>query len=192
MVLYIFISHQGNINNCYDRIAEMMVSNFIIIQGGFSRDFYDKDRNVLNLNCNDGYVGLPEKVMKTFHYILSDNTFDKYTHFVKLDDDMIVNKEFEELYDYAGLVHYGDGNRKWHMGRTNTFWDNLPYQGEFAPWCMGGYGYIISRLALQKVVPNFEYLNHIYEDVYIGLLMKSVGIIPIKINTKDYMVSPDH
>ena len=167
--------------------------DFVIVQGGFINDFYDEYRKIINLNCNDGYVGLPEKVMKTFHYLMSDERFSEFTHFVKLDDDMIVTKKFINVNgDYIGNVHYTDGNRQWHIGRTGTFWDKVPYIGEFKPWCMGGFGYIVSRSALLKIVPNHEYLNHIYEDVYIGNLMYKIGVIPINFNIKEYLVSPDH
>lgn len=193
MILYIFITHQGNINNCYDRIKSMMVDDFIVVQGGFITDHYNENSRILELNCNDKYVGLPEKVMKTFHYLISDTRFDKYTHFVKLDDDMNVVKKFENIEgDYLGNVHYVDGSRQWHMGRTGTFWDKVPYLGEFKPWCMGGFGYVVSRSVIEKIVPNYEYLEHIYEDVYIGLLINRIGVEPKKINIKEYLVSPDH
>jgi hypothetical protein len=131
--------------------------------------------------------------MKTFHFLISDQRFSQYTHFVKLDDDMILKRRFDSIEgDYLGEVHYVDGNRQWHMGRTGTFWDKVSYLGEFKPWCMGGFGYIVSRNALEKIVPNHQYLEHIYEDVYIGLLMNSVGISPKKINMKEYFISPDH
>jgi hypothetical protein len=57
---------------------------------------------------------------------------------------------------------------------------------------MGGYGYVISRYVLEKTLPNFNYLDHIYEDVYIGILMNSIGIEPHNIETNEYLVSPDH
>jgi hypothetical protein len=193
--LYVFITHQKNLENCYSRISKMMNnSDFIIAQGGFIKDSFNDKEKIINLNCNDGYVGLPEKVMKTFHFLISDERFADYTHFVKLDDDMIVTKKFSDEFnqDYFGNVHYVDGNRQWHVGRTGTFWDRIPYLGEFKPWCMGGFGYVISRNALEKVVPNFDYLNHIYEDVYIGNLLNQVGIIPKNINIKEYLGSPDH
>jgi len=193
MLLYIFITHQDNLKNCYQRISTMMKEDFIIVQGGFVKDFYDEGTKILNLNCNDKYVGLPEKVMKTFHFLVSDDRFKNYTHFVKLDDDMKLVKRFDSIEsDYLGEIHYVDGNRQWHMGRTGTFWDKVPYLGEFKPWCMGGFGYIVSRNALEKITPNHQYIEHIYEDVYIGLLMDSVGISPKKINMKDYLISPDH
>lgn len=193
MNLYVFITHQLNFNKCYHRIKNMMIDDFVVVMGGFISDSYDEEEKVLRLNCNDKYVGLPEKIMKTFHYLISDDRFSQYTHFVKLDDDMQLNKRFDSIEgDYLGEVHYTDGNRQWHMGRTGTFWDKVPYLGEFKPWCMGGFGYIVSRSALNKIVPNYDYLNHIYEDVYVGLLMNSIGASPKKINMKDYFKSPDH
>lgn len=193
MVLYVFITHQKNLQNCYDRISTMMVKDFVVVQGGFIKDSFDEETKILNLNCNDSYVGLPEKVMKTFHYLISDERFKEYTHFCKLDDDMQVIKRFENLTDdYLGAVHYGDGSRQWHMGRCGNFWDQVPYLGNFSPWCMGGFGYVVSINALQKILPNFNYLDHVYEDVYIGLLMNSAGITPKSIDTKKYLLSPDH
>ena len=193
MILYVFLTHQKNINNCYQRIKDMMIDDFVIVNGGFIRDSYNEESKVLNLNCNDLYVGLPEKVMKAFHFLISDSRFDKYTHFVKLDDDMRIVKKISYIDgDYLGNVHYEDGNRKWHIGRTGTFWDKIPYLGDFKPWCMGGFGYIVSRSSLEKICPNFNYLDHIYEDVYIGILMNKIGVTPKKINTREYFVSPDH
>jgi hypothetical protein len=171
----------------------MKDQDFVVVQGGFLKDSYDSDKKILSLNCNDGYVGLPEKVMKTFHYLMSDESFNEYTHFVKLDDDMIVVNKVENIEgDYLGMVHYVDGNRNWHIGRTGTFWDKIPYLGEFKPWCMGGFGYIVSREALYKIIPNFDYLDHIYEDVYIGNILHKVGISPENIEIKKYLVSPEH
>jgi hypothetical protein len=133
--------------------------------------------------------------MKTFHYLSTDENFSKYTHFAKLDDDMQVIKRFGETEtdsDYVGNVHYIDGNRQWHIGRCGNFWDRIPYIGEFRPWCMGGFGYLVSRKALELICPDHNYLDHIYEDVYIGLLMNKVGIVPKEINTKEFVLSPDH
>lgn len=193
MTLYVFITHQKNLQNCYDRISSMMISDYVVVQGGFIKDSFDEEKKILNLNCNDSYIGLPEKVMKAFHYLISDERFKNYTHFCKLDDDMKVIKRFENISDdYIGAVHYGDGSRNWHMGRCGNFWDRVPYLGNFEPWCMGGFGYIVSRTALEKILPNFNYLDHIYEDVYIGLLMKSIEVRPKSINTKEYLLSPDH
>lgn len=173
----------------------MMGDDFVIVQGGFIKDEYSKETNLLNINCNDTYAGLPEKVMKSFHFILSDDRFSKYTHFCKVDDDMQIIKRFEDFnYDYAGNVYKHEGIRNWHIGRCGegNHWNHTIYDGKFEPWCLGGFGYVISRNALEKVLPNFDYINHIYEDVYMGNIMKSAGINPILIDTKEYMISPDH
>ena len=193
MTLYVFITHRGNIENCIDRITNMMKTDFVIVQGGSVRDTYDEERRVVSLNCNDKYVGLPEKVIKALNFLSTDERFSEYTHFVKLDDDMRVVKRFGNLTgDYLGNVHHVDGNRQWHIGRCGNFWDRIPYIGEFKPWCMGGFGYVVSRSALEKVLPNHDYLDHIYEDVYIGLLMNRSGISPTQIDVKLHMISPDH
>lgn len=47
-------------------------------------------------------------------------------------------------------------------------------------------------MVYKRSFPNYEYLEHIYEDVYIGLLINRIGVSPIKINTSDYMISPEH
>lgn len=193
MTLYVFITHQKNLSNCYDRICKMMKSDFVVVQGGFIKDSYDEEKKIINLNCNDSYIGLPEKVMKTFHYLLSDDRFKDYTHFCKLDDDMKVIKKFDTLKeDYIGNVHFNEGSRQWHMGRCGNFWDRVPYLGEFTPWCMGGFGYVVSRNALEKITPNYNYIDHIYEDLYIGLMLKKVGINPTMYNMKDFVISPEH
>ena len=193
MTLYVFITHQKNIENCIDRITNMMQTDFVIVQGGATSDTYDPHRRVINLNCNDKYVGLPEKVLKTFHFLSTNENFSQYTHFVKLDDDMQVISRFDEIQaDYMGNVHYVDGNRQWHIGRCGNFWDKIPYIGEFKPWCMGGFGYVVSRNALGKILPDHDYLDHVYEDVYLGLLMSKAGIEPTQIDIKKYVISPDH
>lgn len=193
MTLYVFITHRGNIEKCLDRITNMMQKDFVVVQGGAARDTYDEQSRVIGLNCNDKYVGLPEKVMKAFHFLSTDERFSEYTHFVKLDDDMKVEKRLDRIEgDYLGNVHYVDGNRGWHVGRCGNFWDKIPYFGQFKPWCMGGYGYVVSRNALEKIVPNHDYLDHIYEDVYIGILMNSAGINPVHTDLTKNLKSPDH
>lgn len=197
MILNIFITHKGNINRCYPRISKMMSDlksdNWIIVQGGSLKDNYDEEKKIINLSCNDSYAGLPEKVARTFHFIISDDRFKRYDMFSKLDDDMLIIDIPNNIKDdYTGYVHYTDGNRKWHMGRCGNHWDQIPYLGKFEPWCMGGFGYIVSRKALEKALPNFDYLDHIYEDVYIGILMKNIGVIPKPLNVKKYFKSPDH
>lgn len=196
MNLYVFITHQQNINRCYSRIRIMMENlglSFLVVQGGFLTDGYDKYSKVLSLNCNDKYVGLPEKITKAFSYLISDTRFERYTHFVKCDDDINVIQDFGKIEgDYLGKVQSVEGDRNWHVGKTGTFWDQLPYPGKYKPWCLGGNGYVVSRKALTKILPSHDYLEHIYEDVYIGILMNKAGIPPKDLSIKEYLISPNH
>lgn len=179
--------------NCYDKIKSTAKTDFIIVQGGFLKDEYDEETNILNLNCNDKYIGLPEKVIKAFQFVITDPRFDKYTHFIKVDDDIKILKKFEKLNcDYGGKVWDKEGDRFWHKGKTGTFWDRTPYMGDYVPWCLGGNGYIVSRNILKKIIPNFDYITHIYEDLYIGILMNKEGITPTNIDIRSYLHSPDH
>lgn len=193
MILYVFITHQKKFQEVYNKIKEMMKEDFLVVQGGFIKDKFDENDKVLCLNCNDGYAGLPEKIAKTFHFLLSHESFTKYKHFVKLDEDMMLIDKIPEIEgDYLGKVHYGDGNRNWHRGKCGNFWDYLPYPGKFSPWCMGGFGYIVSKQALSQIFPNFEYSDHIYEDVYIGSLFEKHGYKPINFELEKYLKSPEH
>ena len=55
-ILYIFITHQNNIDNIYDRIKIMMNSfnnsNYILVKGGEISNNYDIDTKILSINCN--------------------------------------------------------------------------------------------------------------------------------------------
>lgn len=200
MVLYIFITHLKNIDTCYSRISKMIKEDFLIVHGGNIKDIYESDKNILKLNCNDTYIGLTEKIIKTFHFILSDKYFNKYTHFIKLDDDINIIKKFnyediKNLHYFGKVMRCLDNmyDRTWHMGKTNTYWDKIQYQGDYTPFCSGGFGYGVSRSSLEKVLPNYDYITNIYEDVNIGLLMNSINIKPLDIiNIRDYIRSPEH
>tara|TARA_Y100000591_G_scaffold255464_1_gene227267 strand:- start:59 stop:706 length:648 start_codon:yes stop_codon:yes gene_type:complete len=211
-VLYIFFTHQDNINNIYDRIKNMMNSlnntNYIIVQGGNVSNNYDIDTKTLSINCNDKYEGLPEKVLKTYKYIVESVMFNQYTHFIKLDDDMIIKKLIDfkiiEGLNYCGKVNFSyNGNRRWHIGRCskNSYWNTNEYKGKYTPWCLGGYGYCISRYAINLIndINDKSYNNFAsFEDLYIATLLKKINIEPINIepinisNWRNFFVSPDH
>lgn len=202
-ILYIFFTHELNFNNVYTKIQTMMSKlnnkNYIIVKGIDLDSYYDKDNKVLNINCNDKYEGLPEKVLKTYKYIINNTEFNTYNNFFKLDDDMIITKLINEndikKYDYYGKVHISyNGNRKWHIGKcsTNSKFNTTEYKGVYIPWCLGGYGYIISRYAIKLIQTNTNYKDHIYEDLYISLLLNEHNIKPININIQNYVISPEH
>jgi hypothetical protein len=206
-ILYIFITHQDNIINTQNKVKIMMNNlnnnNYVIVQGGYDINTYDIDTKILSINCNDKYEGLPEKVLKTYKYIIENKIFDQYTHFIKLDDDMIIKKliDFKIIngLNYCGNVNFSyNGNRRWHIGRCskNSYWDTNEYKGEYTPWCLGGYGYCLSRNAMNLIslINNKSYNNFAsYEDLYIAILLKNNNIHPHNIqNWKSFFVSPDH
>ena len=116
MLLYIFLSCKPKLLSVYPKITSMLTNmkenNYIIVVGG-DVDHYDNTKHILCISCNDYYEGLPEKVIKTYDFISNHETFNKYTHYCKLDDDMIVKKHINVslLSNYCGRVLTGDGNR---------------------------------------------------------------------------------
>ena len=200
MILYAFISCQKRFPECYEMILKMMRifnKDFVIIKGGYQNDFYDESSHILELACNDFYEGLPEKILKTYKFIYNNKIFDKYEFICKLDDDMIIHKIFDNnmMYDYCGIVQKTDGNRRWHIGKCSkeSKFNTEPYNGIFVPWCKGGYGYILSRLAISKIIINNDYINEIYEDLYMGKLLHEHGIFPKHLLDLDkYISSPEH
>jgi hypothetical protein len=159
---------------------------------------YDKEKHLLTLHCNDYYEGLPEKVVKTFKYI-HDNPilFEKYNYICKLDDDMIIKTLLNEneLFDYCGNVRHQNGFRNWHIGKCSkgSSFNTSEYSGEFVPWCLGGFGYVVSKKAIEVIKKDTNYFNEIYEDVYIGKILYQNNIIPNSIpNMNKYLYSGDH
>lgn len=200
-VLYIFITCKVRFDNCYDRIKTMMKDlnsdDFIIVKGGNHEDSYNSKDHILDLNCNDYYEGLPEKIVKTFRFIYNDSFFNKYTHLCKSDDDIIIKKLFKhsELFDYCGNVRNSyDGMRNWHIGKCSktSLFNTMEYKGEYVPWCLGGFGYIVSKKIVEFIIQDSNYYNEIYEDVYIGKLLHRNNIFPINIKITDYLHSKDH
>ena len=95
---------------------------------------------------------------------------------------------------FLGFVHYKNGNRKWHIGKCSPTckFNDTPYSGIFVPFCQGGFGYILSRDAINLIKNDDTYKNSIYEDVHIAILLKNNNINPTNINIKHFVKSPDH
>lgn len=201
-ILYIFFTHKLNIDKVYNRIADMMLYNkcndYIIVQGGFEHNSYNKETKILNIQCNDKYEGLPEKVFKTYKYLTELSEFNNYTHFFKLDEDMIINKiinnnQYENI-NFGGIIQNCSGNRKWHIGKCSPdhYYNTNEYKGIYVPWCLGGYGYIISRNSINLIKNDIRYSEHIYEDLYMAIILLEKKISPIYINIKEFAISPEH
>lgn len=166
------------------------------------------ENRVLYLSCNDFYEGLPEKIICMIDAVLKINIFNRFTHFIKIDDhDALINYErvinLSQMYvngnDYCGFLISGmqqDGtymkpgtfyvNRRYHFNKCseNSEWNNKEYPGIYAPYAWGGL-YILSRKAL--VCINSVYTsnnkkeirqNHIFEDLLVGITLNRFGIMP--------------
>jgi hypothetical protein len=201
-ILYIYFTHRLNLDKVYNRIINMMKNynsdDFVIVQGGFENNSYNKDKKILNINCNDKYEGLPEKVFKTYKYLIESSEFNHYTHFFKLDEDMIINKLINKNtynnINFGGIIQSCAGNREWHLGKCsqNHYYNTNSYKGIYVPWCLGGYGYIISKYAIDLIQNDTKYFEHIYEDLYIAIILFEKNIKPVNINIKEFAISPEH
>ena len=172
-------------------------ADFIIVKGGCDVNLYDPKTHILELECNDFYEGLPEKIVKTYAFINQNMLFDKYLHICKLDEDMIIHKllDVHTLGDYCGTIQSNDGNRRWHIGRCSAGcrFNDEEYKGIFVPWCKGGYGYVLSKYALGKIATDSSYYDEIYEDLYIGKILHINNVFPKHISDfYKYISSPEH
>jgi hypothetical protein len=155
---------------------------YLICTGGSDATVYDASRSHVSLKCDDSYVGLPSKMITLFRFLTQSSDFSAYTHYVKLDEDLCVIRPLisSDLQDYTGIVYAREGNRRWHIGRCpGSRWNTEPYTGIYVPYCLGGYGYIVSRkaataIASASIIPE----NEIYEDLMMGKILLSVGIYP--------------
>ena len=201
-ILYIFVSCKSRIESCYTRITNMMnelkSDNYIIVTGGNKECKYSQDKHLLELNCNDYYEGLPEKVIKTYKFIYENTLFSNFTHFCKLDDDMIIKELMHNsmLNDYCGKVNnLYSGNRKWHFGKCSkdSFLNTTEYRGPYVPWCKGGCGYIVSINSLKILSNDTNYNNEIYEDLYVAKILREKQIEPTDISDLSmYLHSTQH
>lgn len=201
-ILYVFFTHSKNLLHVSTRINNMMnnlnYDNYIIVCGN-DYDELNLNKKLLYIKCNDLYEGLPEKIIKTFNFLVHNEYLQKFKYFCKLDDDMSINVLIKEENiknnDYCGRVNRGkSGDRNWHIGKCskNSLFNITPYKGEYVDWCLGGYGYIVSANAITKICEDNSYLTHIYEDLYIAILLKKQNILPADFDIRNYITSPDH
>ena len=201
MFLYLFITCQKNYPASYKRIKDMMhklgIPDYCLVVGGYLETNYLSDSKTLQLNCNDYYEGLPEKVVKTYAFIDKCRFFRKYKFICKLDDDMIILKTLpcNLKFMYCGVVQRKPGRRNWHIGKCseNSRWNKQIYKGYFVPWCKGGYGYIIAKTLLSNFSFYSNYQKDIYEDLCVAKILDKNNIRAHHFGRIDkFLVSPDH
>ena len=202
-LLVVFLSCNKN-KKLWNNIKNIGISNYIIIVGKKMNKEYELQDNVLYMNCNDLYDGLPEKMIYCINYILLNDKFKKFTHILKIDDhdnkisEKTINtiKKYKNIlnqYDYIGQqINIGsNGIKKWHFKKLSkeSRWYRKEYTGEFVPWADGGCSYILSKRSMYYInsifnLKNIEKLRdqEIYEDLMIAKVLKKFNIVPHKIS----------
>jgi hypothetical protein len=147
--------------------------------------------DTLYLDCDDSYVGLPQKMHRAYNEALARWDFD---WLFKTDDDSWVNllrvMAYPRTRDYMGrpVALHGE-DPTWHrtvvpkkelVGVYNyAALDSLKANGQGwnGPWA-SGMGYFLSRHAVQLVArePWSHVLRELYEDKFVGDVMGSYGI----------------
>lgn len=198
--LLCFVSCKNSIERYYPSIVSMMKqlgsADYVVAVGGHLEPFYDPRTKILQLDCNDSYEGLPEKVVKLCQFFNGNMEFSSYSHLCKLDDDMWVKSLPDNRLlksDYAGRVKRFFCDRKYHWGKCSfgSDWNSREYRGEYTPFCLGGHGYVLSRKASLWVARARNLENEIYEDVFVAKVLNRHGIKPQKIRRlKKYFLSP--
>jgi hypothetical protein len=198
-LLVIVISCLKN-RNRFDSILGKNVSNMLIAVGGAEKS--SLNGNILSLECNDKYEGLPEKMICAIDFILKCDNFKDITHILKIDDDNSFTSEdianipkgFATVltsFDYIGQRIWPGINRRhnrdWHFNKVSpdSHWHNRLYEGNFTDWADGGCSYILSRNALEIInncydTRDLEHISRteIYEDVMISKVLARAGISP--------------
>lgn len=196
-ILYSFISHQPVVIEDSIKISKMMrafnYNNYIICYGGES-PLQIKDDHVIYLNCKDDYCSLPEKVNQLFKYAIKNYSFDFLAKF-----DRTI--EIKKLYDINNLTDYCGGIVKnyiscgWHFNKctNNILWNNKEFICDHLIYVLG-LGYVISHRASKCIAEdNLIYKDHVYEDVYIGTIMKNHNYQPKTLSSiKNYYFDKDH
>ena len=198
-------------SNSWEGISKKLKGfNFLILCGGYKFGDYYFDKNILHLNCNDFYEGLPEKVIGGFLVIEKENRFKDISHVIKMDSNnsipenniqnILLKIKSLQKYDYFGqklTTYKGIANRKYHFGkvRKSSKWHNKEYKGDYCDWLHGGYSYCLSRKSMKIIENEYNLTNYkscsdkyIFEDIMIALILKKNQIFPIE---KDIGIIPD-
>ena len=164
-------------------------NEFIIVGDESISEKYKLIDNKLILKVNDGYLGLPQKVILAYEAFIKMKEFDQYTNVYKIDDDCKIFKKIsKEFYDFIYHHHYSgavcnwvvfpnSGKREWHLKYKHDekeFWADRKYNGHYVPWLRGS-NYTLSRTLINKINRIWHYDNldllgktEVFEDLTIG------------------------
>ena len=178
-----YVSCEKN-KNKWKYIRNLGIKNYLIICGSTKiKNFYKIEKDVLLLNCNDDYDGLPEKIIMMLNVFINDKYFDKYTHIIKMNDyNKLANNFFKILNkiemikmlnnnDYCGynLISKSDINEKLKTlhfkymkdvkKHGNKYWFNKKYDGIYRNFLKDSSGYFLSRNAIIKILNTWKINN---------------------------------
>lgn len=198
MLLYTFISHSSKVLEKAASIQKDMkkidYDHYKIFYCGENKNIDDK--KIIHLECDDNYEGLPNKIHHIAKYILSSDLCNYYSHIYKIDATNKPKKIIELLSEqnyYGYLLSRTDlpeYRRTYHFNRCSeeSGWNQKRYDGEFVPYCAGGYGYVLSLLALKCISENpNDPDKDIYEDLYVAQALLKCGIKPYHIDSRKYI-----
>ena len=198
-ILVLVVSHKQN-EKYWDQILSRGVDNTIMVCGDKLDTNYSLVNQVLYVNCNDGYGGLPEKMIYAYNAILAIDKFRDITHVLKVDDHdtMFTKDNIERLekngvsllsnHHYIGQHIYSRAEGGHHLGKCpESRWNNRLYVGANACFAAGGFSYILDKTALEMITNEYSFSDidkiresHIYEDLMIAVILKKNDIIPTK------------
>eukprot|EP00122_Pirum_gemmata_P005124 Pgem_evm2s4672 len=199
-LLYTFISWQNDFENDRKIVKSMMESinykDYLVVKADptlFRSYVVNWDNNTLILQCGDYYEDLPSKINRLMQFFVEIADKKKFTHIAKFDSDISLTKHAPEKYyikeDYlGGLVSPALELRiehSYHLGKcsANSPWNTKTYTGPVSRYVMGN-GYILSLKAANivgnSVLSKAIIPKMIYEDVYVGLVLRFDGILPVE------------
>lgn len=149
------------------------------------------ENNILIINNKDDYQNLPDKIIKSYHHILSQPKFSNINKIIKIDDDIyldIINllKINLEMIEYGGHISSNQAEEKSNYYIMRGKGENpVPFalKGE---WATGGC-YILDFKLLLKIkekivdlINNTE--DYYFEDQLIAKLLLEEKIKPVYLN----------
>lgn len=137
MILYVFLTHQKNINNCYQRIKDMMIDDFVIVNGGFiysdivnkypkvSADLVDNDKDGTHKKSNIyHFIYFNFHIIRLYIILVEELIGDKYLGRFRVSLNSFY---FRFLSNLLGLYHPNSDL----FAHQTTFWEILPFYSYF-------------------------------------------------------------
>ena len=140
--------------------------------------------DVMIVNREEDFYDLTRRVMATFKWSAQNCN---YTYLFKMDDDIFINipnvlsflSNSTFTYSRSG-IYAGDMNRNARVNRNERSKYLVSYEEwpaeTYPPYCSGG-GFALSRTAIEKIIPYFDWINpYKIDDAYVGILIQRARI----------------